>query len=219
MFFECRDILVRRSRETVLDIDHLSAATGEITAIVGPNGAGKTTLLEVLALLRRPNKGQLSLWGQPATGKNSSNYKKLRSDVVLVSHPGYLFRRTVWDNVTFGLRARRISRAQIQSRAAEALDMVGLTELARRDVSKLSAGQRQRVNLARALAIAPKAMLLDEPTANVDAEMISLIADILTTSRDQRGTTIIHTSPTNGALDIPTNKIIHLAAGKVVTNG
>lgn len=211
MFCECHDIVVNLGPAAVLDIGLLRVPSGRITAIVGPNGSGKTTLLEVMSLLHRPTRGRLRLWGQAVTGGRC----ELRRDVVMVMHPGYLFRGSVRDNVMFALKARGIRRKQARSRAAEAMAMVGLSHLAHRHVADLSAGERQRANLARALAAAPRALLLDEPTANVDKDTIDLVREVLLRLRDQHAATIVHTSPANnGLLDI-SEVVVELARGKV----
>ena len=212
MFCECENIVVRRDRTVVLDIERLAIESGSITTVLGANGAGKTTLLEVLALLR-PAAGQLRLWGKPAR----ANDRTLRPSVVMVMHPGYLFRGSVWNNVLYGLRPRHIPRREAQRRAAEALEMVGLGNFARRNVAKLSAGERQRVNLARAIATEPKALLLDEPGANVDAATVELIGELFKRLRDERGTTIVQASPAASRLHDASDTTIQLTDGHIAT--
>lgn len=214
MFCECCDIIVRYGRAVVLDVKRLVVPAGRITAVIGPNGAGKTTLLEVMSLLRRPARGRVSLWGQPARDAG----RRLRREVVMVMHPGYMFRGSVWDNVTYGLKARGIRRKAADIRAGEALNMVGLFEFARRDVVGLSAGERQRVNFARAIAIQPRAILLDEPTANVDSQTVEVIGNLLRRLRREHGTTIVHTSPGPSRLRDVTDQVVELAAGRVRAN-
>lgn len=211
MFCECSDILVRHGRAVVLDVKRLEIPSGRITAVIGPNGAGKTTLLEVIALLRRPTSGRVSLWGQPAR----NGHGKLRREVVLVMHPGYMFRGSVWDNVMYGLKARGVGHTEARDRAAEALRMVDLSEFGGRETRGLSAGERQRVNLARAIALHPPAVLLDEPAANVDERTIEIIRGLLRGLRDQHGTTIVHTCPTESMFHAITDQVVHLEAGQV----
>ena len=215
MFCQCRDILVRFGPTVALDVERLSVPAGKITAVLGGNGAGKTTLLEVLALLRRPSRGEIHLWGQSARYGD----RELRRKVVLVSHPGYLFRGSVLSNVAYGLRARGVGRKIAALRATEALEKVGLAALAARGAGHLSAGQRQRVNLARAIAIAPAAILLDEPTANVDAPSVTVIQDLLRGLRDAQGTTVIYASPAENGLGGMTDHVVQLADGRVVGEG
>jgi ABC-type multidrug transport system ATPase subunit len=199
----------------VLDVGRLTIPAGRITAVVGPNGSGKTTLLEVLALLRRPTGGRLCLWDQAATPPR----RHLRRRVVMVMHPGFLFQGTVWDNVTFGLRARGVKRRAAADQAAEALGLVGLSGFAARNVAALSAGERQRVNLARALAVRPEALLLDEPTANVDTRTAEVVGGLLVRLRDAHRTTILHTAAAaNGLLDV-SDLVVRLEGGKIRDNG
>ena len=212
MFCQCQDILVRFGQTVALDVENLSVPAGKITAVVGGNGAGKTTLLEVMALLRRPNRGEMKLWGQSARCGD----RELQRKVVLVSHPGYLFRGSVLSNVAYGLRARGVRRKIAALRATEALEKVGLANLVARRASHLSAGQRQRVNLARAIAIAPAAILLDEPTANVDAPSVTVIQDLLRGLRDEHGATVIYASPAENGLGGMTDHIVQLADGRVL---
>ena len=211
MFFECKDLRHRYESRMVLDLDSLALRAGEITALVGPNGAGKTTLLEIIALLRKPRQGQLRHWGQPSSAKD----RDLQRSIVMVMHPGYLFRGAVRPNVLYGLRARGVPRQSRRRRADEALEMLGLSELADEDVTKLSAGQRQRVNVARAIALRPRALLLDEPTANTDTRANEQIGEVLLWLRRKAGATIVHTSPHHNRLEAITDHVVALEAGKL----
>ena len=214
MFCECHNILVRYGKSVVLDVEHLAIPAGRITAITGPNGSGKTTLLEVMALLRRPNSGRVSLWGQDARAGD----RELQQKVVMVMHSGYMFRGSVWDNVMYGLKARGLGRKKARIRTAQALEVVALSGFARCDVTGLSAGQRQRVNLARAIAIGPRAILLDEPYANVDSQTVKIICDLLCRLQDEQAATIVHTCPANSQLRDITDQFVELTAGQVQNN-
>lgn len=210
MFCECHNLLVRCGRTVVLDIERLAIPTGRITAIRGANGAGKTTLLEIIALLRRPARGEVRLWD--CTGRAA---QRLQRKIVMVMHPGYLFRGSVWDNVVYGLKARGVPRDETRRRASEAMEIVRLSHLACRRSTGLSAGERQRVNLARAIAVDPEAILLDEPVANVDTETAAIVCELLSRLRDQRGTTVVYTSPGNTWMQPTAHQIVTLAAGRV----
>ncbi len=210
MFCECQDIVVRYNGQIVLDVRELAFSKGEITAVIGSNGAGKTTLLEVMAMLRRPNRGQLRLWDKPA----KFNDRQVQRTVVMVMHSGYMFGRRVWDNVSYGLNARGIHAKEVRARMAEALKMLDLSAFAQRNVNSLSAGERQKVNLARAIVVRPDALLLDEPTANTDSQVSALISDLLIQLR-QRGTTIVHTSPAPNKLLKISDRTIELKHGQV----
>ena len=214
MFCECHDIMVRYGKAVVLDVEELTIPAGRIVGIVGPNGAGKTTLLEVMALLRRPCRGQVSLWGQEA----SPGDRELGRKVVMVMHSGYMFRGNVLDNVIYGLKARGLGTHKAKIRAMHALEIVDLSELAGYDAAGLSAGQRQRVNLARAIAIGPKAILLDEPTANVDSQTVEIICKLLCQLRDEQGMTIVYPCPANSRLREFSDQFVELTNGQVQNN-
>lgn len=206
MFCECRNIIVRYGRSVALEMESLSIEAGRITAVVGPNGAGKTTLLEVMALLRRPDSGTLRLWGSKVAALD----KHLQRQIVMVMHPGYLFRGTVWSNVMYALKARGVGRRRGVMKAGEALAMVGISRLAGRDVGGLSAGERQRLNLARMIALDPRAVLLDEPDANVDSETVAAIRHLICRLRDERGTSVIYTAPADIQFHDVTDQVITL---------
>jgi molybdate transport system ATP-binding protein len=151
-----------------LDVS-IDARDGEVVAVLGPNGAGKSTLLRCLAGLLAIDDGRIVLddvLDDPAAGVFVPAEKRpigvVFQDYLLFAHLSAL------DNVAFGLRARRVRRADARRRAAELLERVGLGSMASARPSALSGGQQQRVALARALAGDPKLLLLDEPLAALD---------------------------------------------------
>lgn len=142
-------------------------AEGEFFALLGPSGCGKTTTLRLLAGLEVPDSGTIQFDGRDVT---HTPPEKRNAAMVFQSYA--LFpHMNVFDNVAFGLRARRMPRDQIAPRVAEALAYVQLDGMERRAVIELSGGQQQRVALARALAVHPGILLLDEPLSNLDAEL------------------------------------------------
>jgi sulfate transport system ATP-binding protein len=143
------------------------APTGAITSVIGPSGAGKSTILRVVAGLEIPDQGQIVLDGEDVTARPVQ-----QRGVGLVFQSYALFQHmTVRDNIAFGLDVRRRSRAEIKDRVDELLELIQLEEYGRRLPSQLSGGQRQRVAFARALAIQPKVLLLDEPFGALDARV------------------------------------------------
>ncbi len=149
-------------REVSLDV-----SPGELVTLLGPSGSGKTTLLGVLAGFERQQHGHVRLDGELADDV-APQHRGL--GVVFQSYA--LFPHlSVGDNVAFALRARKIGRRERRARAAEALRTVRLDDLADRSVRTLSGGQQQRVALARALVFGPRALLLDEPLAALDAAL------------------------------------------------
>jgi len=138
---------------------------GEFLTLLGPSGCGKTTTLHVVAGLLFPDEGQVLLGGRDITRLDPQH-----RDMGVVFQNYALFpHKTVFDNVAFGLRMRKISREDITRRVAKMLELVGLPGVEGRLPGQLSGGQRQRVAVARALVIEPSILLLDEPLSNLDA--------------------------------------------------
>jgi putative spermidine/putrescine transport system ATP-binding protein len=145
----------------------LDIADGEFFTMLGPSGSGKTTLLRLIAGFERPDAGTIWLDGADVTGQPpyNRNVNTVFQDYALFPH------MTVAENVAYGLRVKRVPRAQRQARTESALEMVRLGGLGSRKPSQLSGGQRQRVALARAIVNEPKVLLLDEPLGALDLKL------------------------------------------------
>nr|BFE59605.1 ABC transporter ATP-binding protein [Dactylosporangium thailandense] len=142
----------------------LTLPRGEMLVLLGPSGCGKTTLLRVLAGLLEPDAGSVLLDGRDLTGVPTH-----KRNISMVFQTWALFpTMSVRDNVGFGLRMRRVPRAERQQRVGDVLELVGLAELAGRKPKQLSGGQQQRVALARAIVTRPTVMLMDEPLSSLD---------------------------------------------------
>ena len=163
---ECRGVMQRHGARTVLAVESLSLGAGERVAVVGPNGAGKSTLLRILAFVETPAEGSISLGGQAVQSRAA--LRAARRRVTLVEQRPFLFHGSVLDNVAWGLRARGESRAAAERAAREALDLLQARALEGRDSRALSGGEMQRIAVARALAVAPDVLLLDEPVSGAD---------------------------------------------------
>src|SRR6266496_3784289 len=150
----------------VEDVD-LQVAPGEFFSLLGPSGCGKTTTLRMLAGFEEPSSGRILLYGGDVVG-----VPPYRRDVNMVFQHYALFpHMSVYDNIAFGLRYKKVPRDEIKRRVAEALRLVELEGRERRRPRQLSGGQQQRVALARALVNRPRALLLDEPLGALDLKL------------------------------------------------
>ncbi|WP_319585073.1 ABC transporter ATP-binding protein [uncultured Pseudodesulfovibrio sp.] len=205
------NIRQRYSDRTVLEIEHLEFGEGTITGLAGPNGSGKSTLLRLLAFLEPPVKGTIHFLGQAATAKSAVN----RQVTLLVQEP-YLLKRTVFANVAYGLRIRK--KNDIPAKVFRALEVVGLDPevFAKRQWYELSGGEVQRVALAARLVLKPKLLLMDEPTASLDAKSAELIHQAALSARDEYGAALVVASHDMGWLKAVTDHIHYLENGHLV---
>ncbi|MFY9866298.1 MAG: ABC transporter ATP-binding protein [Trebonia sp.] len=170
-----------------LDGMSLDIAPGELVALLGPSGCGKTTALRIVAGFEFADSGEVLV-----NGKDVSGVPAARRDMGMVFQSYSLFpNMSALDNVGFGLRMRKTAAAQRRTKAAELLDMVGLSAQAAQYPHQLSGGQQQRVALARALAIEPHVLLLDEPLSALDAKVRLQLREQIRTLQQRLGTTTI----------------------------
>jgi len=174
---ELRNIRLRRENGFELKIDRLQLMEGQIYHLMGANGAGKSTLLHLLAQLLRADEGQIFFDGQPV--KESAQAQALRRQVTLVEQSPFLFDSSVYQNIAFGLRLRNIKGELQRQRVASALADVRLSGFEKRRGKELSGGETRRVALARALALHPRILLLDEPTAGLDADTLPTFENLM----------------------------------------
>lgn len=161
-----KDLLVRRGEQTVLQVGSLDIQQGEVLAVIGPNGAGKSTLLLVLGRLLEPQAGQVFFKGKPIEEQGVISYRRR---IALVLQEPLLMHQSVFDNVAAGLRFRGFPRAEIKNRTNEWLERLDISRLSNRPAHRLSGGEAQRASLARAFALQPELLLLDEPFSALDA--------------------------------------------------
>ncbi|MCY4537004.1 MAG: ABC transporter ATP-binding protein, partial [Chloroflexi bacterium] len=165
---EIHDLTVSYEKnKPTLEQFSLDVEQGELLSLLGPSGCGKTTTLRSVAGFIRPDSGRIVI-----NGRDYTHLPPNQRDIGLVFQSYALFPHlTVFYNVAFGLRMRRIPKKEVESRVANALKMVGLEAFANRRPAQLSGGQQQRVALARATVIEPQVLLLDEPLSNLDARL------------------------------------------------
>lgn len=181
--------VVKRYGDTAaVDRVSLDIAAGELFFLLGPSGCGKTTLLRMLAGFVTPDSGDIFFGERRITALPPRS-----RDAGLVFQTYALWpHMSVAENVAYGLRVRRVARAEIAERVGQALAMVRLDGMAERRPNQLSGGQQQRVALARALVIEPRVLLLDEPLSNLDARLRDEMRDEIRRLHDETGLTMIY---------------------------
>ncbi|MHC1788133.1 energy-coupling factor ABC transporter ATP-binding protein [Solidesulfovibrio sp.] len=185
--YQLIDVGHRYGGREVLCVPDLSVAAGAILGLAGPNGGGKSTLLRLLAFLESPAVGEIRYQGQPTLGREYD----LRSEVTYFAQEPYLLKRSVRANVGYGLTIR--GEADVRGRVDAALELVGLDpgRFAGRLWHELSGGEVKRVALAARLALRPRVLLLDEPTANLDRDSAELVRRAVVAARETHGVTLV----------------------------
>jgi tungstate transport system ATP-binding protein len=166
---ELHDVAVEYDGRTVLDLPRLAVRRGEILTLLGENGSGKTTLLRLLGLLIEPARGRVLFGGQDVDFGSARQLLDLRRRMAAVMQQPLLCRMSVRRNVALGLRFRNVPKSETERRVDSWLERLSISHLGNRPASKLSGGEAQRTSLARAMAIDPEVLFLDEPFAALDA--------------------------------------------------
>jgi putative spermidine/putrescine transport system ATP-binding protein len=191
----------------------LEVAPGEILALLGPSGCGKTTMLRLMAGLERPDAGGRIRFGEDDVTRIPIE----RREVGLVFQSYALFpNMTVAGNVGYGLKVKRVPRAEAAARVAEVLSLSQLSPLAGRNVKALSGGQRQRVALARAVAPRPRVLLLDEPLSALDAALRERLRTELATLLRELGTTAVFVTHDQSEAMAIADRIAVMSEGRIL---
>ena len=163
--------------KSLLDIAELRLRAGDLIVLTGDNGSGKTTLLKMLAGLERPDRMRLVFDGFEADAQ--SYPRELRRAIVYVHQHPYLFNTSIADNIRYGLKLRGLPSDELERRVGEAIAWAGVGHLLGVAPRKLSGGEKQRVALARAKVLGPRVLLVDEPTASLDAQARVQVIELL----------------------------------------
>jgi tungstate transport system ATP-binding protein len=163
---EARELRLALSGREILNIDHFTLNHGEVIALIGPNGSGKSSLLKALALIEPPTAGLVYFNGRQVYP--NGDMRDTRRRIALVFQEALLFDMSVYRNIMIALRIRGVTGKQASQRAKKWLDRFGILHLARRTARKISGGEAQRANLARAFALEPEVLFLDEPFSALD---------------------------------------------------
>lgn len=200
---------------SVLNDIHLEIAQGEFVALLGASGCGKTTLLRTIAGFSAPSAGAVRVDGQDMTHQPPE-----KRGMALVFQSYALWpHMTVAQHIAYGLKLRRVPRAEIATRVAQLEQMLGLSGLGDRKPAQLSGGQRQRVALGRALAVQPAILLLDEPLSNLDTRIRLQLRDEIRALQQRLGLTAIHVTHDREEAMVMADRIVILHQGKVMQSG
>ena len=203
-----------------LDGVSLTVRKGEILGIIGRSGAGKSTLIRCLNGLERPDSGEVFIEGREISRLGERELQPLRRRIGMIfQHFNLLSAKTVEDNVALPLKIEGRPKAERLARAAELLDLVGLSEKAKAYPSSLSGGQKQRVGIARALAARPALLLSDEATSALDPETTRSILALLKDINRQLGLTILLITHEMEVIRSIADRVAVIDAGRIVEEG
>jgi tungstate transport system ATP-binding protein len=212
-----QNLIVRRSGVTVLDIHELNIKQGRILALIGPNGAGKSTLLLTMAGLLKPTLGKIAYRGMPVD--SSASRSRMRRSVCVVFQEPLLLNTSVYKNVGLGLKFRHLNDKEIEKSVSESLDYFGISTLAKRSAKTLSGGEAKRVSLARAFALKPELILLDEAFNSLDPPTRETLIDDLRHILEQtKITAVLALHDREETLRLAQDVAV-MAAGKIIQSG
>src|SRR5580692_10645026 len=207
--------LTKRFTEVAVDAIDLTIASGEFFSLLGPSGCGKTTTLRLIAGFEQPTAGRILLDGADVSGVPPH---KRNVNTVFQSYALFPF-LTVFDNVAFGLRNRRVEKSELTRRVNDALDLVKLGSFAKRRPGQLSGGQQQRVALARALVLKPSVLLLDEPLGALDAKLRRSLKVELKALQERVGITFLYVTHDQEEALTMSDRLAVMRDGKIVQIG
>ncbi|WP_086665653.1 ABC transporter ATP-binding protein [Lentzea kentuckyensis] len=204
---------VRKSFSDQVAVDGISLNVheGEFFSVLGPSGCGKTTVLRMIAGFVDPDEGRIELDGNDMVG-----VPPYRRDVNTVFQSYALFpHMSVWDNVAYGLKRKKVRGDELKKRVGEHLELVRLSQFAKRRPTQLSGGQQQRVAIARALAAGPQLLLLDEPLGALDAKLRKELQIELMRIQREVGTTFLYVTHDQEEALVLSHRIAVMNAGKI----
>ena len=215
MYVELRNINKKFGDYKASDNVSFGIEKGKLIGLLGPSGSGKTTILRMIAGLEIPDSGDIII-----NGKTVNNVPASKREIGFVFQNYALFRyMTVYDNIAFGLKTRKVNKKDIDTRVKELISLIGLEGLEKRYPSQLSGGQKQRVAFARALSPNPQLLLLDEPFAAIDAKVRQELRSWLKDMIEKLGvTSIFVTHDQDEAIEVA-DEIIITNKGRVEQKG
>lgn len=212
MNLSIKNITKEYHNKCVLDIDNLHIQKGQIIGIVGANGAGKSTLVKIIGGMEKASEGKLIYQGQ-------HDFNKIYKEVTLVFQHPYLLATSVYNNIAYPLKIRKFKSSEIKNRVNALMQEMGIKNLAKQRSNTLSGGERQKVALARALIFNPSLLLLDEPTANIDPNSMTIMENMIKKVNKSKGTTIIIVTHNLAQAKRLCEKVIVMDKGKIIEEG
>ena len=198
--------------KTVVNSVNLQIHEGEILALLGPNGSGKSTILKILAFIENPTSGEVIFQSNEVNYKNT---EKERMQSTLVFQKTTVFSTSVYNNIAYGLKVRKVPQSTRDEEIKRALKLVKLEGFEKRNAKKLSGGEQQRVAIARALVLKTKLLLLDEPTANLDPKNAGILEEVIDrVNRENKVTIVMATHNMFQAKTVP-HRIALMDEGKI----
>jgi spermidine/putrescine ABC transporter ATP-binding subunit len=212
---EVREVTKRFGSVVAVQMVSFVIRGGEFFSLLGPSGCGKTTTLRIIGGFEHADEGGVSI-----SGRAMGNIPPNRRETNMVFQRLALFPHyTVFDNVAFGLRMKRLAQTEVARRVGEALDLVQMPGLADRKISQLSGGQQQRVALARALVNRPRVLLLDEPLSSLDLKLRLQMQEELKRLQRELGTTFIYVTHDQGEALAMSDRIGVMDGGRLLQVG
>lgn len=211
-----KNVTKKIAGKTVLDDVSFEVESGTITSIVGPAGAGKSTLLKIIAGVEAPDSGRILIDGRDVTALTPKE-----RDVAMVFQTYALYpHMTVFDNIAFPLRVRKMPESEIKNRVKEIAELLGITHILQRTIYEVSGGEAQRTALARALVRRSRLVLLDEPLTNLDYKIREKMrAELKKISKEFGGATWIYATPDAREAMSISSHVVFIHEGKVLQWG
>jgi len=213
---EGRQLLIKEKNHLILNVENIGLEQGEVLAVIGPNGSGKSTLLRTLALLQQPQRGSVFFKGHKVEHKDEI---KVRRHMAVVFQEALLLDASVIENVTVGQKIRGVDQSQAKDRALYWLEKFRVSHLAKRWAKTLSGGEAQRVSLARAFALDPEVLFLDEPFSNLDSSTREDLLEELSGVLHSTNVTTFFVSHNFEEVMYLSDRAIALIEGKIAQRG
>ena len=217
MKLEVQNVSLKINGKIIVENVSLSVMPGEIVGLLGPNGAGKTSLFSILAGLSKPSEGEV-LYDSKIVNNLSFEKRSELGVIYLPQEPSIFRELTVEENIKAALEAKKYEKKEIENKFSRISEEFDLMSIKTQKCNSLSGGQRRRVEIARAIALNPKLILLDEPFAGIDPLIINEIKTLIKNLKNKGIGVLISDHNVNATLDI-CDFIYVINAGKVIAQG